>query len=173
MNASTLSTREVVWVSTALLLALLPHMQRFPLMLSLAFVGAAMWRVLGAMQRLPLPDREHLVLWIGKQIVAVLAFVSIYIAYHGQLGREAGVELLAALLGLKLLEMRGGRDYYIVTFLCYFLVVTNFFYSQTIATAIYMLFVVVGATTVLIQFNTPRAYQHSVGMFKHAATMTV
>ena len=173
MNASALSTREVTWVTTALLLALLPHMQRFPLILSLAFVGAALWRVLGAMQRLPLPDREHVVLWIGKQFVAILAFVSIYIAYHGQLGREAGVELLAALLGLKLLEMRGARDYYIVTFLCYFLVVTNFFYSQTIATAIYMLFVVVGATTVLIQFNTPREYQHSFGMFKHAAAMTV
>lgn len=173
MNASTLSTREVVWVTTALLLALLPHMERFPLMLSLAFVGCALWRVLGAMQRLPLPDREHVVLWVGKQFVAVLAFISIYIAYHGQLGREAGVELLAALLGLKLLEMRGERDYYVVTFLCYFLVVTNFFYSQTIATALYMLFVVVAATTVLIQFNTPHEYRHPLGMFKHAGAMTV
>lgn len=161
MNTGALSTREVIWVTVTLLLALLPHMQRFPLILSLAFIGAALWRVLGAMQHLPLPDRERAALWIGKQFVAVSAFVSIYIAYHGQLGREAGVELLAALLGLKLLEMRSPRDYYIVTFLCYFLVVTNFFYSQTIA------------TTVLIQFNTPREYQSAIGMFKHAGAMTV
>ncbi|MCZ6666737.1 MAG: DUF3488 and transglutaminase-like domain-containing protein [Gammaproteobacteria bacterium] len=173
MSPNVLSTREVVWITTAIVLALMPHMQRFPLILSLAFIGASLWRILGAMKRLPLPDREHIILWIGKQLVAVLAFVSVYIAYHGQLGRDAGIELLAALLGLKLLEMRGERDYYVVTFLCYFLVVTNFFYSQTMPTAIYMLLVVIFATTVLIQFNTPREYQRPHQMFSQAALMTL
>lgn len=111
MPAHRLGVGETVAVTLALLLALAPHMLRFPLLLSLACVAAGAWRVLGAQGRLPLPDREHRALWLAKQFLAVAAFVSIYIAYHGRVGREAGVELLAALLGLKLLEMRAERDY--------------------------------------------------------------
>ena len=125
------------------------------MLLSVGIVGASLWRLLGAQGRVPLPDRAHPLLWLLKQGAAIAAFVSVYVAYRGQLGREAGVELLAALLGLKLLEMRSARDYYLVAFLCYFLVVTNFFYSQTPATALYMLVLVLFVTTVLIQFNTP------------------
>jgi transglutaminase-like putative cysteine protease len=171
-NNTPLSVREVSWIVVALLLALVPHMQRFPILLSLAFLGAALWRVLGAMDRFPLPDRRHLALWLAKQAVAVAAFIAVYIAYHGQLGREAGVELLAALLGLKLLEMRNARDYYITAFLCYFLIVTNFFYSQTIVTAFYMLGVVLVVTALLIQFNTPNAYRSTRSILSLSALMT-
>lgn len=170
-NLSPLGPRDVVALALALMAALAPHMQRFPLLLSLAFVGAILWRVLGAIGRLPLPDRNHRALWIAKQALAVAAFVSVYVAYRGQLGREAGVELLAALLGLKLLEMRTPRDFYVAAFLCYFLVVTNFFYSQTMITAAYMLAVVVGVTTVLIQFNTPADYRSGPRMVRLAGLM--
>ena len=81
-------------------------------------------------------------------------------------------QLVPLLMALKLLEMRSPRDYYVVTFLGYFLVVTNFFYSQTIPTALYMLGVVVGATTVLIQYNTPPDYRHTRGMLRLSAAMT-
>ena len=172
MNPTPLSAREVLWVAVVLLLALAPHMSRFPLILDFGFLSACLWRYLGAQGRLPLPDSEHRVLWVLKQLVAIAAFVTIYIAFRGKLGRDAGVELLAALLGLKLLEMRSPRDYYVVTFLCYFLVVTNFFYSQTIPTALYMLGVVVGATTVLIQYNTPLAYRKPGAMLRLSAAMT-
>lgn len=170
--AATLAVDEVVWVVAALMLALAPHLERFPPVLSFACIGAALWRVLGALGRLPLPDRAHRLLWLLKQILAVGAFVAIYVAYHGRLGREAGVELLAALLGLKLLEMHGERDYYVVTFLCYFLVVTNFFYSQTLATALYMLFVVVVVTGVLVQYNTPPAWRRTDRALALSARLT-
>ena len=172
-NASTLKPLEVSCLSVALLAGLAPHMARFPLLLSLAFIGAAMWRVLGAFQRLPLPEREYRVLWILKQVLAVAAFISVYVAYRGQLGREAGVELLAALLGLKLLEMRTPRDFYVAAFLCYFLVVTNFFYSQTMLTAAYMLALVVGITSTLILFNTPAEFRRPGTMLRLASVMLV
>lgn len=171
MRAAELGLREVGWLAAALLGGLAPHMQRLPALLSMAFIGTALWRVLAADGRLPLPDRAHRLLWMAKQALAVGAFVGVYIAYRGQLGREAGVELLAALLGLKLLEMRSPRDYYLVAFLCYFLVVTNFFYSQTLATAAYMLGLVLFITMVLIQFNTPRAYRHSGPIARLALAM--
>lgn len=172
MRRAALTPGEVLWVTIALLLALAPHAARFSFVLVLGFGLACLWRYLGARDRLPLPDAEHRLLWLVKQAVAVAAFVSIYIAYRGKLGRDAGVELLAALLGLKLLEMRTERDYYVVTFLCYFLVVTNFFYSQTIPTAVYMLGVVIAVTATLVQFNTPPARRDARAMLRQAAALT-
>ena len=166
-------TRDVVWLLVALMLALAPHVTRFPLLLSLGFLCAAAWRVLAARGVLPLPDSQHRVLHVAKTVVALAAFIAVYIAYRGKLGREGGIELLAALLGLKLVEMHSERDYFVAAFLGYFLVVTNFFYSQTIATALYMLVVVVGVTAVMVQFNTPPAWRRSSELFAKAAHMTV
>ena len=51
----------------------------------------------------------------------------------------SGVALLVIMLTLKLLEMASMRDAMIVIFLSYFVVLTNFLYSQTIPTALLML----------------------------------
>ncbi len=145
---------HVFWALLSLSLALLPHAGRFSPWMLVCFGALAAWRVLGEFQLLPLPTRKHVALWAVKQILAVAFFVAIYITYHGQLGRDAGVALLTALLGLKMLELHSERDYYVVMFLAYFLVVTNFFYSQTLATAGFMLLVVVIVTGGLVRFNS-------------------
>ena len=54
MNPTPLSAREVLWVAVVLLLALLPHMPRFPLILDAGFVLACGWRYLGAHRLLSL-----------------------------------------------------------------------------------------------------------------------
>ena len=154
MSGATIITRtHVLWALLCLTLALMPHASRFSPWLLICFGALALWRVLAELGRLPLPDRRHFSLWILKQVLAVAAFIAIYISYQGQLGRDAGVALLSALLGLKMLELHNERDFYVVMFLGYFLVVTNFFYSQTLATALFMLIVVVMVTGGLIRFN--------------------
>lgn len=173
MNPRTLSVREVLALIGVLTLALAPHMLRFPPLLNVGFAAAALWRVLGAHGRAALPDREHRVLWVAKHIVAIGAFLAISIAYRGNLGREAGVELLATLLGLKLLEMLNERDYFVVAILCYFLVVTNFFYSQTVPTALYMFGIVILVTAVLVQFHTPPAYRRAPALLRQASLLTL
>lgn len=148
-----LNPASVTWAFVAILVAIAPHSTRFSVWLMLALVLLGLWRVLGAYRVLPLPDRKYLPFWIIKQIIAVAIFIATYLSFDGQLGRDAGVAMLTALLGLKLLEMRKTRDFYIVMFLAYFLVVTNLFYSQTLATASYMCLVVVVVTAGLIHFN--------------------
>lgn len=144
---------HVLWALLCLSLALIPHAGRFSAWMIVCFGALAAWRVAGEYGLLPLPDRRHVALWVLKQLLAVAAFIAIYITYQGQLGRDAGVALLTALLGLKMLELNKERDYYVVMFLAYFLVVTNFFYSQTVTTALSMLVVVVTVTAGLIRFN--------------------
>ena len=108
---------HVFWALLSLSLALLPHAGRFSPWMLVCFGALAAWRVLGEFRLLPLPTRKHAVLWALKQVLAVAFFVAIYITYHGQLGRDAGVALLTALLGLKMLELHNDRDYYVVMFL--------------------------------------------------------
>ncbi|MGB1879406.1 MAG: transglutaminase TgpA family protein [Gammaproteobacteria bacterium] len=172
MTRQDLSTREVCWLGTTVLLCLVPHLGQIPGYLAVAFGGAALWRLLGAGGILPLPERRRLVLWLTVQFLAICAFLSVYIAHRGQIGREAGLELLAALLGLKLLEMQTRRDYYLVILLCFFLVATRFFLSQTPVTAGFALLLVVLIVTVLIQFNTPVASRDPRQMLALGARLT-
>ncbi|MGR9089011.1 MAG: transglutaminase TgpA family protein [Gammaproteobacteria bacterium] len=144
---------HIFWALLCLSLALIPHAGRFSIWMLVCFGALAAWRVAGEYDLLPLPDRRHVALWVLKQLLAVAAFIAIYITYQGQLGRDAGIALLTALLGLKMLELHNERDYYVVMFLAYFLVVTNFFYSQTIATALFMLVIVITVTAGLVRFN--------------------
>jgi transglutaminase-like putative cysteine protease len=155
--AGGITLREVWWSSAGVALALAPHVTRLPPLLPLIFLALLAWRLLGAHGKARLPHREQRLLWLATQIGAVALFVAIYARYQGELGRDAGVALLSGLIGLKVLEMKESRDFYVVCFLAYFLVVTNFFYSQSIPTACYLLGVTVLVTTALVRFNSPPA----------------
>ncbi|MGV3742336.1 MAG: transglutaminase TgpA family protein [Burkholderiaceae bacterium] len=70
--------------------------------------------------------------------IAVLAIAGVYWSYRTFFGREPGVAMLVLLLALKLLEMRAKRDLFVVVFLSFFLILTQFFYSQSILSALTM-----------------------------------
>ncbi len=148
-------TRDLWWCCAGLTLALAPHLPRLPALLPLSFFALLAWRLAGAHGKLKLPHREYRLLWFLTQLGALALFVSVYLRYQGGMGRDAGVALLCGLVGLKLLEMKEARDFYVVCFLAYFLVVTNFFYSQAIVTAVYLLSVTVLITATLVRFNSP------------------
>ena len=166
-----ISTEHILWALFGLVLAMLPHAARFSPWMMISFVSLASWRVLGALGLLPLPDRDHLALWLLKHVLAIAAFLAIYVSYHGQLGRNAGLLLLTTLLGLKVVEMRAHRDFYVVSLLGYFLVVTNFFYSQTMAMAGYMLVAVIFITAGLIRFNASTHALSAVACVRLAGLM--
>src|SRR3954471_4591319 len=129
----TLALRHTFWLTASLGLVAVPHAQRLPWWLNLLLVTLLTWRLYLAHMRLPLPHRS-LVLF-----VVIAATAGVYLHYETLFGRDAGVALLVIMLALKLLEMRTARDAMLLIFLAYFLVITNFLYSQTIATAIYMI----------------------------------
>ncbi len=135
---TTLSTRllgaaETYWLSAGLLFASLAHLLRLPLWLT-SLVGIVFgWRLyLASPGRTPPPK------WL-LVVVALSATAGILLEYRTLFGREAGVALLVVMLAMKLLETRHLRDGMLLVFLGCFLLITNFLYSQTIPTAIYML----------------------------------
>ena len=67
---------------------------------------------------------------------ALLLMAGIFYNYHSFFGREAGVAMLILLLACKMLEMRAKRDLFVVVFLGLFLILTSFFESQSLTSAL-------------------------------------
>lgn len=128
-----LALHHVLWLVVSLGLVTAPHAARLPWWVVALIATLAAWRAYIGYARHTLPNR-----WLLLVIVTV-ATIGIYLNYRTIFGRDAGVALLVVMLGLKLLEMRTLRDAMLLIFLGYFLVITNFLYSQTILTGVYML----------------------------------
>jgi hypothetical protein len=71
------------------------------------------------------------------------------------MGREAGVSMLVVLLALKTLELRARRDAMVLFFLGFFVVLTHFLSSQTLATAAAMGVAVWGLMAALVLAHMP------------------
>ena len=128
-----LRLRHVLWLLAGFAMVAAPHVERLPWWLTGLVVTLSAWRVYLGHASVPLPSRWLLIL------VVVGATAGVYFNYRTLFGRDAGVALLVVMLALKLLETRVLRDAMLLSFLGYFLVITNFLYSQTIVTALYML----------------------------------
>ena len=131
-------------------LAAAPHAARLPWWVTL--IGAAMiaWRAWAGWKNERLPRR-----WLLTALV-VVGMVAVYLNFRTLFGRDAGVTLLVLFLSLKLMETRERRDAVVVTFLCYFLALTNFFYTESMVTAAVMLVTVFVLTAGLVGVNGPQ-----------------
>ncbi|MGH8671753.1 MAG: transglutaminase TgpA family protein [Burkholderiales bacterium] len=132
-------------------LVLAPHLLRVPLWVGGLCVALGILRTLARQRNFPLPGKA----WLLSLTVAAAA--GIFLSYGTLLGRDAGSALLAVMLALKLLEMRNTRDRIVMVFLGYVLIIINFLYSQSILSALYMLFVVVLLTACLISIHHANA----------------
>ena len=146
-----IALRHLLLLTLSLTMVAAPHAERLPWWLAALAAVLAAWRAYLAHARLRLPSRWLLLL------VVITATLGVYFHYRTIFGRDAGVALLVAMLGLKLLETRTLRDAMLLIFLGYFLVITNFFYSQTILTALYMLACVWMITAVMVDLHYARA----------------
>src|SRR5882672_7734199 len=149
MMPSALPLPHLLWLLAGLLLIIAPHAARLPWWVSVAAGAFFIWRGFTAYRGVQLPRRWLLLL------LAIAGMVGVWFTYRTIFGRDAGVTLLVLLIALKLMEMGTRRDVFVVAFLAYFLVLTNFFYSQTIPTAILMFATVLIITAALAGLSAP------------------
>jgi transglutaminase-like putative cysteine protease len=128
-------------------LVLAPHASHLPLWISAACTATLGWRAFITFmgKRMPSP-------WILLPIAA-LAIIAVGRTSAAFLGRESGVGMLVLLLAFKLLEMHAKRDAYAVMFLSFFLILTNFLYSQSIGTALMMVAAVIAILTAQVSLQ--------------------
>jgi protein-glutamine gamma-glutamyltransferase len=165
MTAPAISLRTTVWLTAALLLVAAPHAERLPIWLSALAVALCAWRLYLARMRLELPPRWLLIFIVAGSAAAIL------LQYRTLFGRDAGVALLTLMISLKLMETRTRRDGMVLAFIGYFLVITNFFYTQSITTALYLLACVWLITAAMISLQYTREPAHFRVPLRTAAMM--
>jgi transglutaminase-like putative cysteine protease len=142
-------SRDTLFLLLVIGWVILPQTANLPLWCS-ALAGAVLvWRGSLAVSAKPLPGTW----WVlGLLAVAIAATVA---THRTVLGRDAGVTLVVVLLALKTLELRARRDIFVIFFLGFFTMLTNFFFSQSLPTAAAMLLGLMGLLTALVNAHMP------------------
>ncbi|WP_213953561.1 DUF3488 and transglutaminase-like domain-containing protein [Variovorax sp. dw_954] len=141
--------RDTLFLLAVIALIVLPQVGNLPLWCSGLTAVVLVWRASLAVQATPLPNRW----WIGTLLAVTLA--ATFATHRTLLGRDAGVTMVVILLALKTLELRARRDAFVVFFLGFFAMLTNFFYSQSLLTALAMLLALLGLLTALVNAHMP------------------
>jgi transglutaminase-like putative cysteine protease len=142
--------RDTLFVMASILLAVLPHLPHLPWWTSAGFMTLFVWRFGLVMSGRWLPRDS--VRWVA----AIACAAAVFAHYETLLGRDPGVALLVLFLGLKLMEMRARRDLFVVIFLCFFLLLTAFFQSQTMLTGAITVAAVVALVTTMLTMQFGR-----------------
>jgi transglutaminase-like putative cysteine protease len=154
---------DTLLLLTACAIVLALHVTHLPVSGSIAFIALLLWRSWITFNGLRQPPRWLLI------PIAILAMGSVYATYKTFFGRDAGVAMLTLLLTLKLLEMHAKRDLFVVIFLSYFLLLANFFYSQSIGIAVLTIAALVAVLTAQLSFQ----YTGAVPPLKRRVGMSV
>ncbi len=105
--------------------SLLPHLGHLPPVLAASAGAMVLWRALIQWRPHLTPPRLLLTMLMAVGLAGVV------FSHQTLLNRDAGISVLAVFLGLKLLETRDLRDAQVVTYLCFFLVLTAFMFDQS------------------------------------------
>ena len=160
-------SRDTLFLLVVTAWVLLPQIGNVPLWCSALAAGVLFWRGWLALQIRPLPGKWWLMGLLALTVGAT------WLSYKTLLGREAGVTLLVVLLTLKTLELRARRDAFVVFFLGFFCMLSNFFYSQSLLTAFSMLVGLMGLLTVLVNAHMPVGRPPLLHALKTAGWMTL
>ncbi|TGN42033.1 transglutaminase TgpA family protein [Marinobacter confluentis] len=121
-------------------LLLIPQWDRLPVWLMVSCIVLAIWRWLAQLGRLRLPGK-----WSRSGLMAVL--VAVYIAtVQGRFTVETASSFFVLAVGLKWLETRTVRDFYVLLFILVYLATVNFLFHQEIH------WTVINLTGVLVLF---------------------
>mgnify|MGYP003629988055 FL=1 len=137
----------LVWLLVAMFGAIVPHVSRLPIWVTLICLLCGGWRVMVYRGRWSLP---------GGLVRALLVFsggAAVYAHYGTLAGPEAGSALLILGFCFKLMETHHLRDAFIVVILGYFVVAVAFFFDQSMLTSAYMALVCILITAALLGLN--------------------
>lgn len=149
LNRLPREAHETLFVLLVVAWVLMPQVAQLQAWTSALAATLLLWRGYLALSGRALPGRW----WLAGLLALTLA--ATLLTHRTLLGAEAGVALVVVLLALKTLEMRARRDAFVVFFLGFFAVLTQFFHSQSLATAAYMLVAVLGLLTALVRAHMP------------------
>lgn len=142
-------TRDTLFLLLVVGWLVLPQTPNLPWWCTVLAGGVLVWRAALAVRSRPLPGK-----WWLLALLAI-AVGATWMTHRTLLGRDAGVTLIVILLALKTLELRARRDAFVIFFLGFFTMLTNFFFSQSLLVAAAMLVGLLGLLTALVNAHMP------------------
>ncbi|MGQ0709094.1 MAG: transglutaminase family protein [Rhodoferax sp.] len=142
-------TRDTWFLLAVIGWTIAPHAANLPWWCSALAALLLAWRGVIAARQTALPSRWWLLALLLLSMAATLA------SHRTLLGRDAGVSFIVLLLALKTLEMRARRDAFVIFFLGFFTLLSNFFFSQSLPVAAAMLVSLLGLLTALVNAHLP------------------
>ncbi|WP_323750840.1 transglutaminaseTgpA domain-containing protein [Marinobacter sp.] len=139
----------LLWLIGAFSLLLAPQWDRLPWWMIVACAVLAVWRWLAQKGRFRLPGR-----WL--KIGVMLLLVGVYVAtVQGRFTVDTAASFFVLAVGLKWLETRTARDFYVLFFILVYLAAVNFLFQQSIIWAL-VTFAAIGCLLVGLQIlNAP------------------
>lgn len=139
--------RDLLVLLLALAFVVAPHFEHLPWWATALLVVLWFWRLWLVIAQQPLPGR------FAMLPLLLAATGAVWLEHRTLVGRDAGVTFLLMLLALKLLEMRAKRDIFVVVFLAFFILLTQFLFAQGIPVAVMSLLGVLLMFFVLVSVN--------------------
>lgn len=99
--------------------------------------------------------------WNGRKLpgrwplflAVIVGCAAVLFEYRSLFGRDAGVAMLVVFMSQKLLELKQRRDAHVLAVLGYFLLLTHFLYSQSIATGAWLLTATLIVSAALVRLH--------------------
>jgi transglutaminase-like putative cysteine protease len=167
LNALPRDGRDTLFLLAVIGWVVLPQVGNLPLWCSCLTAGVLLWRGRLAWTSSPLPGRWWILGLLALTIGATL------LTHRTLLGRDAGVTLIVVLFAMKTLELRARRDAFVIFFLGFFTMLTNFFFSQSLLTAAAMLVALMGLLTALVNAHMPVGKPPLLQAARTAGTMAL
>lgn len=155
----------LVWIILSMFTLVLPHIERIPPWVLAVYCFAALWRTLVYRGRWSFPR------WPVKLGLILAGFAGILLSFSSLVGLEPTVALLLTAFALKLLESAKRKDAYVLLFLGYFVILTEFLFSQDLLIVLLCLLNVVIITTGLVALHRPGDDRFSMRPLKQATFM--
>jgi protein-glutamine gamma-glutamyltransferase len=147
MSSAARERRDMLVLLLAVTFVVVPHFEHLVWWATSVLVLLLIWRAFLTVTQRPIPSRLLML------PLLLAASVAVYLQYRTVVGQQAGVTFLLLLMALKLLEMRARRDIFVVIFLSFFILLTQFLNSQEIHVAAMALLAVTALFFVLISVN--------------------
>ena len=159
--------RDTLFLLLVIGWVVLPQVGHLPWWCSLLAAGVLLWRGWLAIASRRLPSQW----WLA--VLLVVALGATWLTHRTLLGRDAGVTLIVILLALKTLELRARRDAFVIFFLGFFTMLTNFFFSQSLLTAAAMVLALLGLLTALVNAHMPVGKPRILDAARTAGTLVL
>ncbi len=148
-----------------LVMVVLPHTPHLHPWIWFCFGALTCWRAMAALRHWSMPAR-----WL-RLLLALLVFVGVYVTYGRINGQQGGIALLVALLAIKLTETDTLRDHIVAALLAYFVLISQFLFSQEL---IMVLWLAAGAwlvTATLLSLSHPQSALPYKVSIRHSAML--